>query len=246
MLIPKKSLGQNFLIDKNICKKISKISKVYNKNILEIGPGMGAITDEIIKLKPKKLILIEKDIDLFKKLRIKYKKIKNIKIINKDILDFNFNNKKIDKIFSNLPYNISVKFIINFLIKKTIVDELILMIQKEVAEKIDSNKNKKNNKIRFFVEATTNFLFLFNIPKYLFYPKPKVNSSIISLKPIKNLNYDKKKLYKFTQKIFLHKRKKIHNIFKKKLIKNTYIKNLINMRAEDLTTKEILYLFKKF
>ena len=245
MIIPKKSLGQNFLIDKNICKKISKISQIYNKNILEIGPGMGAITDEIIKLKPKKLILIEKDNNLYTQLQIKYKNIKNVYIINQDILDFNFTNLKIDKIFSNLPYNISVKFIIYFLTKKTFIKELILMIQKEVAEKIDSNKNNKNNKIKFFIEATSKFLILFNIPNHVFYPKPKVNSSMILLKPLKNLSYDKKELLKFSQEIFLHKRKKILNIVKKKFVKNNYVNKLINMRAEDLTTKEILYLFHK-
>ena len=153
MIIPKKSLGQNFLIDKNICKKISKISNVYNKNILEIGPGMGAITDEIIKLKPKKLIIIEKDIDLFKKLRIKYKKIKNIKIINiKDKLKFKINFEKISILFQ---YNLNSEKRIhkinstNLITKKDILSK---MIKDVLNEKVDFEDNKNRslfaNKLR--------------------------------------------------------------------------------------------------
>jgi len=85
----KKSLGQNFLKDKNIVKKITKLTKLNNENIIEVGPGLGSLTDEIIKLKPKKLILIEKDYNLYKLLTKKYKN-KNIKIINIDVLKFNF------------------------------------------------------------------------------------------------------------------------------------------------------------
>ena len=105
---PKKSLGQNFLIEKNIIKKILGLINLNGKNIVEIGPGKGALTDEILKFKPKSLILIEKDFELSKYLYSKYFLIKKVKIINADILKFNLDEIKKDKIsiIGNLPYNI--------------------------------------------------------------------------------------------------------------------------------------------
>ena len=88
MLYAKRSLGQNYLTDLNILKKIVSLTKIYNKDILEIGPGKGALTDQILKYKPKSLILIEKDDNLSKELRIKYAKNKRITIYNKDVLKF--------------------------------------------------------------------------------------------------------------------------------------------------------------
>ena len=89
MLIPKKSLGQNFLLDKNLCKKIISSLNIRNKIIIEIGPGTGQLTDEIIKFKPKKLILIEKDYKLFKILKNKYSKLNFIEIFNIDAIKIN-------------------------------------------------------------------------------------------------------------------------------------------------------------
>ena len=109
MYYAKKSLGQNYLIDLNIVKKIINLIKIYNKNILEIGPGKGALTEEILKNKPKSLILIEKDNILSKELKLKYQNNKKIIIYNKDVLKFDFEEKLKDNsiIFGNLPYNIS-------------------------------------------------------------------------------------------------------------------------------------------
>ena len=115
MIFPKKSLSQNFLIDKNIAKKIVNQTDITNKIILEIGPGKGILTKEIIKLKPKKLILIEKDNDLYKKLVTEFQYFKNIEVINIDIMDYNFLNLEKCNVISNLPYNISVQIIIKLL-----------------------------------------------------------------------------------------------------------------------------------
>ena len=117
MILPKKSLGQNFLIEKNIVKKILGLSDLNGKNVIEIGPGKGALTDEIIKLKPKSLTLIEKDNKLFKFLNSKYYLIKKVKIINDDILKFDLNKIRKNKItiIGNLPYNISSQILIKFI-----------------------------------------------------------------------------------------------------------------------------------
>ena len=141
MNYPKKSLGQNFLIDQNIIKKIINLSNVKDNNILEIGPGRGALTDEIIKRNPKTLTIIEKDYYLAKKLKEKYSKNKKIKILNHDILKF-----KIEKIlvknftiFGNLPYNISSQILVKIIKLKNSfsrIDNLIFMFQKELGNKI--------------------------------------------------------------------------------------------------------------
>ena len=113
----KKSLGQNFLIDSNIIRKIIGLTNVFDKNILEIGPGKGALTDEILKNKPKSLTLIEKDNLLSNELKLKYNDNKKITIYNKDVLKFNFE-KKLKKdtiIFGNLPYNIASQILVNII-----------------------------------------------------------------------------------------------------------------------------------
>ena len=244
MLIPKKSLGQNFLIDKNICRKILSQTEIKNKKILEIGPGTGLLTDEIIKLKPTEIQLIEKDENLFKLLKNKYKNIKNINILNLDILKVDL--KKIDSkiIISNLPYNISTKIIYKLLKLDNLYEEIILMVQKEVADKMNYNKNIKNNKFNFFIQATCKFNIKFNVPKNVFFPKPKIESTVISIKP-KLINLDKDKLEIFSKIIFTHKRKKISNIIKINNL-NARSNKLLKERAEDLSTKDLLFLFNKF
>ena len=147
MIRPKKSLGQNFLIDNNIIKKIIDTVSIKDKNILEIGPGTGNLTKIILKRKPKKFLVVEKDEYLASTLRNKFKD--KIKIINKDILDIdeNFFDKEILTVFGNLPYNISTeilcKWILNIHNKKFWFDNLVLMFQTEVADRIIAKFNSK-------------------------------------------------------------------------------------------------------
>ena len=141
MKYAKKSLGQNFLTDKNITRKITNTINIKNRNIIEIGPGHGALTDEIIKKDPKSLILIEKDISLSEQLKMKYFNNKKIKIFNTDILKYQIEDLKLNNysIFGNLPYNISSQILVKFLKYKTWppkFTDLIFMFQKELGEKI--------------------------------------------------------------------------------------------------------------
>ena len=112
MIYAKKSLSQNFLNDKNICKKIINQTIIRNKIIVEIGPGYGFMTNYILEKKPKKLILIEKDLYLSALLIKKYKKNNKVHVIENDVLKFNFEKYKNLIIISNLPYNISTKVIL--------------------------------------------------------------------------------------------------------------------------------------
>ena len=150
MIYLKKSLGQNFLIDKNIVKKIINTVKIKDKNIIEIGPGRGALTDEILKKNPKTISLIEKDNLLAQELSNKYLKYKNLKIYNKDVLKFDIEKLKLENsifFFGNLPYNISSQIlvkILNFKKWPPKFSDLIFMFQKELGEKIIGNFNSRN------------------------------------------------------------------------------------------------------
>ena len=224
MLKPKKSLGQNFLVDNNILKKISNLKDINNSNIVEIGPGTGNLTKEILRLNPKSLILIEKDKNLYSRLSENYKQNKKIQILNKDILELNIEKliKKDTIIIGNLPYNISTKIFIN-LIKfnnwPPKYNFLILMFQKEVAEKIISNFNDKNyGRLRIISNYRLNVLENFNISRNCFFPKPKVDSTVIVFKPKTNFKYriiDIQNLEKITNTFFSTKRKMINKAVKK-------------------------------
>ena len=142
---PKKRLGQNFLKNDKILDKIVKVGEITDKdNILEIGPGTGNLTKYLINSKPKSIIVIEKDTDLISLLNLKFKDC--IEIINEDVLNLpeNFFKKKF-KVFGNLPYNISTKILSNWCLSKNIkFEKLILMFQKEVADRIIAKENTKN------------------------------------------------------------------------------------------------------
>ena len=161
MIIAKKSLGQNFLIDKNIINKIVNSIEINNKNIIEIGPGLGALTEKILSKNPKQLIIIEKDIDLYKNLLKKFSKQK-IKIINDDALLFDYSKINSFNLISNLPYNISSKFLLKVLKLNNNLKDLVCMIQSELADKLDYKKCKMN-KYKFVTEYCSTYQILFNV-----------------------------------------------------------------------------------
>ena len=245
---PKKSLGQNFLIDKNIAKKIVNITSINNQYIIEIGPGTGFLTDEIIKKKPKKLYLLEKDKSLYLYLKKKYYDYKNIEIINDDALNFNLQYiKERKKIISNLPYNISIKLIINWLKIECKVQKMILMIQKEVADKMNYVNKTKKNRLNLFIEVASRFNIEFNVSNNVFFPKPKISSSVISITPKKNLNINLNSFESFTREIFQYKRKKLSTVLKlkgKKISLNN--SGIYEKRAEDLLFSELMSVFNQF
>ncbi len=238
---PKKSLGQNFLIDQNVIKKIINQTNIKDENIVEIGPGYGSLTDHIIKKKPKTLIIIEKDFEIFKFLKNKFKDKKEIKIINDDALKYDFSKLNNIKIISNLPYNISTKIIMKLIFLNKNIKNLICMIQKELAIKFDYRKDKIN-KYKFIIKICSDYEILFDVSNKVFFPKPKVQSKIVEFK-LKKINIDKKKLINFTKIIFGNKRKTIRNKIKNIASIN---KDIINKRVEELNFNEILRIYKFF
>ena len=194
MIKAKKSLGQNFLIDKKILEKIVNTTTIENKTILEIGPGTGNLTSYILKKKPKKLIVIEKDNNLVKNLAENFKD--QIKIINDDILKLDETTISSDKltVFGNLPYNISTEILTKWIVnmKEYFWFEcLVLMFQKEVAERIIAEFNTSNyGRLSIISNWKLNIKKLFDVKPEAFYPKPKVDSSLLFFFP-------KKDYYKF-------------------------------------------------
>ncbi len=237
MHFSKKSLGQNFLVDKNIIEKIVNLTDVQNKNILEIGPGKGALTEQILKNKPRSLILIEKDSSLSKELKEKYKNNKKVKIYNNDILKFNFENqlKNNSIIFGNLPYNISSQILVKIIkFKKSPprYSSLILMFQKEMAERILAKyKTLHYGRLSILTSYKLQIFNKFNVSPNCFYPKPKVNSTVLYFKPKDQISYNIKNmenLEKITNTLFSNKRKMINKAIKKIFDKKkiSVIKNL--------------------
>jgi 16S rRNA (adenine1518-N6/adenine1519-N6)-dimethyltransferase len=248
---PKKSLGQNFLFDHNVIKKIISLAEIKKKNIIEIGPGTGNLTKEIIKHKPKSLILIEKDKKLCELLKSKTGSENKLNIFNEDILKFNLE-KKIKKntvIFGNLPYNVSTQILIKLIKFKYWLpnyNKLILMFQKEVAERIlAKHKSSKYGRLTVISNWRLKAIDHFNISKNCFYPKPKVDSTVIVFKPIINELFkidNLLNLEKVTQIFFSSKRKMINKAFNK-LFNNTnnYSKELkvdLSSRPNELSTNQ--------
>ena len=233
----KKSLGQNFLIDKNILKKIVEVGNINsNDKVLEIGPGTGNLTEYIVKANPKTIIVVEKDFNLTKLLKIKFKK--KVKIINDDILKIteDFYNEKFI-IYGNLPYNISTQILAFWCLSKKIkVKKLILMFQKEVADRIVAKVNTKNYS-RITILSNWKFYIkkLFDINPECFSPRPKIKSSLLEFTPKKNIVDIKypKNIEKITNIFFSQRRKMVKKNFMK-LFKNfDEVSKLVNIRLTD-------------
>ena len=214
MIKAKKSLGQNFLIDKNILEKIINITKIENKIVLEIGPGTGNLTSYILKKNPKKFFVIEKDEELVTNLKNKFDN--KLIIINDDILKIDETNLFKDKItvFGNLPYNISTeiltKWIINLNDNNFWFESLVLMFQKEVAERIIAKFNTSNyGRLSIVSNWKLNIKKICDIKPQAFSPKPKVDSSLLFFYPKKNFIRltDPNNLEKVTRVFFNQRRK---------------------------------------
>ena len=242
MIFPKKSLGQNFLIDKNIIKKIVNLTDINNKDVIEIGPGKGELTDQILSNKPKSLQIIEKDSNLFKILKLKYSNNKIIKIYNSDILRFNLEQitNKGSIIFGNLPYNISSQIlvkIIKFRNWPPRYSNLVFMFQKELGDKILGKYSSKNyGRLSIITHYRLKLFNKFLVSPNSFFPRPKINSVVLHLVPKYDKNFKIKNidnLEKVTNILFSNKRKMI----KKSIEKILNINNLKKIEEIDLSSR---------
>ena len=257
MIKAKKSLGQNFLIDQNIINKIINIVNIKDKNILEIGPGTGNLTVEILKKKPKNIILIEKDNHLVDLLKNRFGS--NIKILNEDVLEVNESllyNQNLT-VFGNLPYNISteilIKWILNLSQKKIWFDCLVLMFQKEVADRIISKFNTKDyGRLSILANWRLKIKKIFDVKPSCFQPKPKIESTVLFFEPKKNFLKLKnpKNLEKITRTFFMHRRKMIKKPYYHLFNNNENIASRmgikLNLRPQNLDFETYYELTKQY
>jgi 16S rRNA (adenine1518-N6/adenine1519-N6)-dimethyltransferase len=256
MITPKKSLGQNFLIEKKIIEKIVNIVDIKGKNILEVGPGTGNLTKAILQKKPENLIVVEKDNQLANNLSLNF--LDQIKIINKDILDvseFALSDKKLN-VFGNLPYNISTEILCKWILNLKNdfwFDCLILMFQKEVADRIIAKFNTKNyGRLSILSNWKLEIEKICDVQPSSFFPKPKINSSVLLLKP--KLNFfpltNPKNLEKLTRIFFMHRRKMLKKSYNLLFNGNLDVANKLNidlnLRPQNLNFETYYKLSKEY
>ena len=228
----KKSLGQNFLIDREVLEQIISTTNITNKEILEIGPGSGNLTAYILKEKPKKLYVVEKDDELAKLLKEKF--ANEIEIINDDILkvsESKISNQKLT-VFGNLPYNISTEILSKWILdtgSNFWFDSLVLMFQKEVADRIISTfNNSKYGRLSILTSWKLNVKKIIDIKPQSFSPRPKIDSSLLLFTP-------KEKFFKIKNPKNLEKITRIFFSQRRKMLKKPF--NLIFSNGKDIAEK---------
>ena len=245
----KKRLGQNFLNNENILKKIVSISNLKNKNIIEIGPGKGALTKHIIAQEPKSLFLIEKDKSLKPYLeKLIHEQGIQSKIIYNDVLKVNLSEITPDKksiIIGNLPYNISTTLIVNLLSIMNDFALMIFMVQSEVANRLCAKvSTKEYGRISVLSQLFCEIEKIFDVGPENFFPKPKVNSTLIRINPIKKITFKYEDIDFLLKKAFCFRRKKIRNNLLRYLPKINYFdlekKFDLDKRPQDFTPEEYL------
>ena len=254
---PKKSLGQNFLIDKNIIKKIVDIGDIKSDDfILEVGPGSGNLTEFILKKNPNKIFVVEKDKKLIEVLKKKFGN--QINIIDNDILKI-YENEISDRqliVFGNLPYNISTKILTKWIIssnKKYWYKNLILMFQKEVANRIIAKVDSSNyGRLSIISNWKLKIDKVMDISSSCFYPKPKVESTLLKFipKPKYFSINNSKNLEMITRIFFSQRRKKIKNSFKKIFKNYEFVSEklgiYLNLRPQNLSPETYYEITKEY
>ena len=257
----KKRYGQNFIIEPNIVEKIARISIKDPKSIvIEIGPGMGALTQQLSPI-CQKVICYEIDHKLIQILNDTLKDYNNIIINNVDFLDIDLDlDLKIYKdeniiVCANLPYYITTPILFKIFSCKLNINLINVMIQKEVALRLVANENTKEyNALTIIVNFLYDTKILMNISKNVFYPKPIVDSAIVSFKKnIKDNTIDKEKFFKFIKGSFKQRRKTLYNNLKEYINDDTKLNILfnncnlvLNIRAQQLTLKDYIRIYKEF
>ena len=225
-ILPKKSLGQNFLVDNKVLNQIVDLGEIKSNDIvIEVGPGTGNLTEKILQKKPKKLTVIEKDINL--SLFLKKKFSNDLEIINDDILNYNqgiYHNKKVI-MFGNLPYNISTQILTSWIKINNLNNfckRFILMFQKEVADRILAEYNTKNyGRLSIIASWKMNIKKIIDINPVSFLPSPKVKSSLLIFIPKKNFyKLENPKNLEHITNIFFSQRRKMIKKPLKILFKN--------------------------
>ena len=256
MIRAKKSLGQNFLIDNKVLETIVNVTEIENKTILEIGPGTGNLTSFILKKKPKKVFVIEKDTILANNLNNNFRN--QLTIINEDILKIDENSLSDENliVFGNLPYNISTEILSKWIINlgdNFWFHSLILMFQKEVADRIIAKFNTSSyGRLSILSNWKLNIKKICDIKPESFSPKPKIDSSLLFFSPKKKFFKIKnpKTLEKITRIFFNHRRKMLRKPFNQLFNGNEIILNKLkidlNLRPQNLDFEKYYQLTNEY
>ncbi|GAB3225341.1 16S rRNA (adenine(1518)-N(6)/adenine(1519)-N(6))-dimethyltransferase RsmA [Algoriphagus aestuariicola] len=245
---PKKHLGQHFLTDLSIAERIAQAVKGHGgvNQVLEIGPGMGVLTDFLLK-NPQELYLIDIDKESIAYLHQKYPQLGD-RIIEGDYLKYNSSTLLPDKyaIAGNFPYNISSQIFFKVLEEKNRVTEVVCMLQKEVAERIASPKgNKDYGILSVLLQAWYDIEYLFTVPPGVFNPPPKVNSGVIRLtrNAVEKLDCDERLFFKVVKGGFSTRRKTLRNALKSFELSEEFRSNpILDKRAEQLDVADFVFL----
>tara|TARA_B110000858_G_scaffold101500_1_gene116617 strand:- start:124 stop:912 length:789 start_codon:yes stop_codon:yes gene_type:complete len=252
----KKSLGQNFLIDREVLEQIVSTCNITNKEILEIGPGTGNLTTYILKKNPKKLYVVEKDDELAILLKEKFDT--EIEIINDDILKINEESISEQKltVFGNLPYNISTEILSKWIFsisKNFWFENLVLMFQKEVADRIIAEfNNSKYGRLSILTSWKLNVKKIIDIKPQSFSPRPKIDSSLLLFTPKENFFKLKnsKNLEMITRVFFSHRRKMLKKPFNQTFINVKEVAEKfdidLNLRPQNLEPEMYFKLTKEY
>jgi len=250
---PNKGLGQNFLIDKNILDKIVQAANIKNTDtVLEVGPGIGTLTQELAQ-KAKRVIAVEKDKSMIEILAETLSGFTNVEVINNDILKIEQSLPAGYKLVANIPYYLTSPLIRLFLEAQSKPKEIVLLVQKEVAQRICS-KPGDMSLLAVSVQFYANCEIVFNVSKNSFWPIPKVDSAIIKIIPAEKYKISAELFFKVVKAGFSHPRKQlIGNLsgqlnLPKEQVKDWLLKNNINsaQRAETLSVEDWVVLAKSF
>ena len=248
-IAPTKSRGQNFLFDENVIAKIIKSANLSKKDsVLEIGPGFGVLTTDLLS-SAGQVIAVELDKKIVAFLSRKYKKAENFQLIEGDILRLHINELDLPekyKIVANLPYNITSNFIRRFLEAENKPDEMVIMVQKEVAQRM-VEKPGKMSMLAVAVQFYADPEILFEVSRRSFWPAPKVDSAIIRIKLDKqDSDIDAKEFFKVVKMGFSAKRKQLQNNLSGGLqLSKEEVKDILDrlgldekIRAQDLSVED--------
>lgn len=262
---PTKSLGQNFLIDENIVNKIIDSSDIDNETaVIEIGPGMGALSAKILDI-AKSLHSVEIDKNLYPYLEYEFKNFDNFTLVKEDALKYDFASlcdklRKFAKkivVIANLPYNISTPIMMKFIEDRLDIDKYVFMMQKELAKRISSKENSKDyGSLTVFLNYRARANILFDVKPNSFIPVPNVDSNVVEIIPRESFKLDEaeeKMFFKLVKSAFAQRRKKLVNSVNSVLgIEKEILRDALidigfteNTRAENIKAEEYATLTKK-
>jgi 16S rRNA (adenine1518-N6/adenine1519-N6)-dimethyltransferase len=250
MIRPKKRLGQHFLQDENIARKIISLLTDEKVNILEVGPGTGVLSKYLLQNKNFNPRFLEIDHESIEFLIKAYPGISE-KLVNADILNYDLS--RFDSPFimiGNFPYNISSQILFRVIEHRDIIPEVIGMFQKEVAERIASPPgSKKYGILSVLIQAYYNTEYLFTVSENVFYPPPKVKSAVIRLRrnAVETLDCNEDLFFRVVKTAFNQRRKTLRNalkIFKTEPVER--LSGLLDKRAEQLSVTDFIFLTKAF